>query len=94
MDSLIKNSGGHLRKILIRECYDFHDDFPTTAHTIYENKPLIEYLPLACSPSDFVEFEKLLKTCQKLKVLSIIMMDEYKLDEEKDLNTVKNHQRR
>jgi len=66
-----------LRKILIKgDCWEAWKDnkyYLNISHTIYENCPLIEYLPLVFSSSNFIEFEKLLKTCQKLKVLSIFM---------------------
>ena len=73
----MRNSGGHLRKILTkRYSYDFYDgeDFPIYARTFYENCPLIEYLPPILSSSNFDELEKSLKTCQKLKLLSIRMV--------------------
>src|SRR6266542_1944728 len=89
--SIIKNSRGNFRKILIKvdysEIWVDDDDYLNFSRTIYENCPLIEYLSLLFSSSNFVEFEKLLKTCQKLKVLSIFMIhmddDEFKSDEEK-----------
>ncbi len=95
VNSIIKNSGGHLRKILIKgngfDDYYWRDDdgdYPNFSRTIYENCRLIEYLPLVFLSSNFVEFEILLKTCQKLKVLSIFMIhmgeeNKLKLDEEK-----------
>ncbi|CAG8642642.1 14249_t:CDS:2 [Funneliformis mosseae] len=72
---IIKSSGGRLRKILINE-YDIYEDkfYENTLiliRTIYENCPLVEYLSLIFSPSNqhFSEFEILLQTCQRLKVL-------------------------
>ncbi|RIA98964.1 hypothetical protein C1645_812141 [Glomus cerebriforme] len=74
---IIKNSGGHLRKILVNN-YDFSEDnFAEESFilidAVYKNCPLIEYLSLAFPSSDehFVEFEKLLKVCQHLKVLGL-----------------------
>ena len=76
--NVIKNSGGHFRKILIeRSNLDFEwlENIDDYAHAISENCPLIEYLPLVFSSSSFIEFTKLLKACQRLKVLSIFMVD-------------------
>src|SRR6266498_4674539 len=99
VNSIIKNSGGHLRKILIKgngsgsNDYYWEDDgdYLNFSRTIYEYCPLIEYLPLIFLSSNFVEFEKLLKTCQKLKVLSIFMIhmngdDRFKSNKEKLLH--------
>src|SRR5688500_2674637 len=71
IDLIIKNSKRNLRKILIKHCDDFYDDVP---HICYENCPLIESIPLVFLSSKFIEFEKLLQTCQKLKVLSIYII--------------------
>jgi hypothetical protein len=72
---MIKNSGGRLRKILINN-YDigeenFDEESLILINAIYENCPLLENLSIAFPSSDehFVKFEKLLKFCQKLKVL-------------------------
>jgi hypothetical protein len=89
--NIIKNSGGHLRKILLKP-FDFglHDENFTKDSLffickIYENCPLIEYLTIAFSPSEenFTEFEKLLKVCQNLKSLlfTILNMDALETDE-------------
>ena len=57
-------------------------------HNIYKNCPSIEYLSLAFSSSKkhFTEFEKLLKVCQNLKSLLLVILnsniDEVKTDEE------------
>jgi hypothetical protein len=74
---IIKNSGGHLRRILVNN-YDvvednFNEESLILINAVYEHCPLIEYLSLAFPSSDdhFVEFEKLLKHCQKLRVLAI-----------------------
>ena len=75
---MIKNNGGHFRKIFIENCdYYFNEDEDCLnyARMIYENCPLIECLPLVFSSSSFDEFEKLLQTCQNLKALSIHMID-------------------
>jgi len=82
IDNIIKNSGRHLRKILIKECDYFIEDCPNYTRTVYESCPLIEYLPLVF-PSNFIEFEKLFKNCQKLKVLSIYMVHMDEINEEK-----------
>ncbi|EXX60171.1 uncharacterized protein OCT59_017666 [Rhizophagus irregularis] len=74
---IIENSGGHLKKILIKPCerfkYEgsFNGDSLIFIRKIYENCPSIEYLYLTFSSSKqhFTEFEKLLKVCQNLKWL-------------------------
>ncbi|GBC00881.1 hypothetical protein RclHR1_00040032 [Rhizophagus clarus] len=77
---IIENSGGHLKEISLKP-YDFvysDDNFIKDSLNfickIHENCPLIEYLSLAFSPSKchFIEFEKLLKNCQNLKLLLLI----------------------
>ncbi|PKK66033.1 hypothetical protein RhiirC2_785325 [Rhizophagus irregularis] len=85
---IIQNSGGHLKKILVDYCdsyaYDYYENFNEYSliliRKIYENCPSIEYLSLIFSPSKqhFIEFEKLLKVCQNLKSLLLII---YNLDE-------------
>jgi hypothetical protein len=79
---IIGNSGGHLRKILINYYdydYDYYEDFNNISliliRKIYENCPLIEYLTLEISSSKkhFSEFEKLLKICQNLKSLLLVI---------------------
>src|SRR5205823_3570827 len=74
---IIKNSGGHLRKILVNN-YDvveenFEQESLILINAVYEHCPLIESLSLAFPSSDehLVGFEKLLKFCQKLRVLGI-----------------------
>ena len=91
--TIIKNSGGNFRKILIKgdyylDTWEDDEDYLNFSRTIYENCPLIEYLPLVFSSTNFSEFDKLLKTCRKLKVLSIYMIhmdeeNEFKSNEEK-----------
>ena len=81
---VIKNSGGHFRKILIEGYFDLNDWEDDDPRMIYENCPLIEYLPFIFSSSNFIEFEKLLKTCQKLKGLSISMVN---MNEENGFNS-------
>ncbi len=61
---------------------------------------LIQFMKivLVFSLMNFVDFEKLLKTCQKLKVLSIFMThideeNEFKSDEEKLLKYGENFQK-
>src|SRR6266542_3522892 len=87
---VVENSGGHLRKILL-EPYDFEfeSDFDKDSLNfickIYENCPSIEYISLVFPPSKehFTEFEKLLKVCQKLKSLLLIVFnfDENEINE-------------
>ncbi|CAB4425930.1 unnamed protein product [Rhizophagus irregularis] len=91
--SIIKNSGGSLKKILFNPYYDSsdyeYDSFNVVSlkliRNIYKNCPLIEYLTIAFPPSEehFAEFEKLLKICQNLKSLLLIIynMDEIKTEE-------------
>ncbi|EXX63403.1 hypothetical protein RirG_152670 [Rhizophagus irregularis DAOM 197198w] len=90
---IIENSGGHIKKITIDPCeyyyYEYYKNFNEYSlifiRKIYENCPLIEYLSLVFSSSKqhFSEFEKLLKVCQNLKSLLLIIciMDELETDE-------------
>ncbi|RIA84717.1 hypothetical protein C1645_404713 [Glomus cerebriforme] len=80
---IIENSGGHLKEILLFKSYDyfyeenFNKDSLNFIHKIGEHCPSIEYLTLAFSPTKehFTEFEKLLKVCQKLKSLLLIIFN-------------------
>jgi hypothetical protein len=78
---IIENSGGNLREILLssRRPYD-KSDFLILIRKIYENCPLVEYLSLEFPPSteNSTEFKKLLKVCQNLKSLSLIVDKKYK----------------
>ncbi|EXX76174.1 uncharacterized protein OCT59_010122 [Rhizophagus irregularis] len=73
---IIRNSK-YLRKLIIHDYYeDFDDEFNVkTLHlirTICENCNLVEYLSIPVFPfleNHFIEFEKLLKKCQKLRSL-------------------------
>ncbi|GBC09410.1 hypothetical protein RclHR1_08830012 [Rhizophagus clarus] len=72
---IMKNSS-NLRELWIREYYwdndKFNDDTLNFIRTIYENCILIEYLAIPVFPlleSHLIEFEKLLKKCQKLRSL-------------------------
>jgi hypothetical protein len=79
---IIENSGGHLKKILLGSyeleyIHNFHHDSLIFIRKVYENCPLIEYLTLAFPPSKHHsnEFENLLKICQNLKSLLLVMYD-------------------
>jgi hypothetical protein len=70
---IIENTGGHLKKILINsysvEGY-FLEFFSDLIRAVCKNCPLIEFLTLTLHYyNDLTEFEKLLKTCQKLRGL-------------------------
>jgi hypothetical protein len=90
---IIENSGRRLKKILLGSSYeldyyidDFNDDSLIFIRKVYENCPLIEYLSLAFSPlkQHSNEFEKLLKICQNLKSLLLVIYDnEQGMTEEK-----------
>src|SRR5438034_11241454 len=80
---IIENSGGHLKKI--SQCWDdlgweynFNEDSLILIRNIYKNCPSIEYLSLAFSSSKehFTEFEKLLKVCQNLKSLMLVISND------------------
>ncbi|RIA84718.1 hypothetical protein C1645_831840 [Glomus cerebriforme] len=85
--NIIENSGRHLREILLFKYwdhyyyYDFGDNFNEDSlnfiHKICEHCPSIEYLTLAFPPTKehFTEFEKLLKVCQNLKSLILIILN-------------------
>ncbi|GBC06391.1 hypothetical protein RclHR1_00680035 [Rhizophagus clarus] len=94
LSSIIENSGKHLKKILFRpydtlECdyHNFNENSLNFIRKIYENCPLIEYLSIAFSPlkEHFVEFEKLLKICQNLKSLLIIIHNVDKIETNKEI---------
>ncbi|UZO20243.1 uncharacterized protein OCT59_012669 [Rhizophagus irregularis] len=81
---IIENTGGNLKEIslsphnfLIYEG-NFTQDSLTLIRVVQENCPLIEYLTLIILPSKnhFIEFEKLLKVCQKLKSLLLVLPTE------------------
>src|SRR5207248_3445355 len=82
---IIENNGRHLKKILQSYNRTFENNFEEGSLIfickIYENCPLIEYLSLSFSPSKkhFTEFEKLLKVCQNLKSLLLVI---YNFDKE------------
>ncbi|EXX78307.1 hypothetical protein RirG_016160 [Rhizophagus irregularis DAOM 197198w] len=84
--SLIENSGGLIKKILLKphDIIDFelqNDNFNESSlnfiRKVYKNCPLIEYLSILISPTkeNFIELEKLLKRCQNLKSLLIVIFD-------------------
>src|SRR5207249_6399392 len=77
----IKNSGGHLKRISLNP-YDryynednFYDNSLLFIRNIYKYCPSIEFLSLEfpSSKEHFTEFEKLLKVCQNLKSLLLII---------------------
>ncbi|EXX77586.1 uncharacterized protein OCT59_012762 [Rhizophagus irregularis] len=83
---IIENNGRNLKKISIDfisyinvririPCENFKYNTLILIRKIHENCPLIEYLSLIFSPSEqnFSEFEKLLKVCQNLKSLLLII---------------------
>ncbi|EXX53765.1 uncharacterized protein OCT59_012730 [Rhizophagus irregularis] len=80
---IIENSGGRLKKFFLvsYELDDYVDDFEKDSlifiRKVYENCPLIEYLSHAFTPSKkhLSEFENLLKVCQNLKLLTLILCD-------------------
>ncbi|GBB89113.1 hypothetical protein RclHR1_01580014 [Rhizophagus clarus] len=77
--TIIENSGGQLREISLRfdGCGDLfcdsdfdEEDSLNFIRQIYKNCPLIERLSLLLSSKiHFIEFDKLLTTCQNLKLL-------------------------
>ncbi|CAB4425938.1 unnamed protein product [Rhizophagus irregularis] len=84
ISSIIKNSGGCLKKILFKPYDVFDNEFGSFnenslkfVREIYKNCPSIEYLTITFPPSEehFAEFEKLLKICQNLKSLLLILVN-------------------
>ncbi|CAB4402982.1 unnamed protein product [Rhizophagus irregularis] len=86
VSNIIKNSGGRLKKILFKpysisdfETADenFNESSLNFIRIVYENCPSIEYLSILFSPTkeNFTELEKLLKRCQNLKSLLILIFD-------------------
>jgi hypothetical protein len=86
ISSVIKNSGGRLKKILFRphnihdiefDGINFNENSLDFIRKIYENCPSIEYLSIAFFPSKehFSEFEKLLKICKNLKSLLLVILN-------------------
>jgi hypothetical protein len=81
---IIENSGGHLKEVLLKPFYvgfyvdNFNENSFTLIRKIHENCPSIEYLTLAfplLSVRHYTEFEKLLKVCQNLKTLLLVVFD-------------------
>ncbi|CAG8726988.1 6286_t:CDS:1 [Rhizophagus irregularis] len=79
---IIENSGGHLKKIWLRPIYmidrhvrNFYDNSLIFIRKVYERCLSIEYLTLIFPPlkQHFNEFEKLLKICQNLKSLLLVI---------------------
>ncbi|CAB4477765.1 unnamed protein product [Rhizophagus irregularis] len=80
---IIENSGGHLKKILL-EPFEFEDNVDSFVEdslvfirNVRKNCPSIECLSLAFSPSEehYAEIEELLKVCQNLKLLLLVIFD-------------------
>ncbi|UZN99971.1 uncharacterized protein OCT59_001228 [Rhizophagus irregularis] len=79
--SIIKNSGGHLKDILLKyDYYDYYyenyfDDSLIFIKKVYENCPLVERLSILVSYSDqhLLELENLLKSSKNLKSLLVIL---------------------
>jgi len=82
VSNIIENSKGNIK--IFSQFFDlrfennFDEDSLHFIHKIYENCPSIEYLSLAFPPSNdhFTEFEKLLKVCQKLLSIILIISNE------------------
>ncbi|EXX63796.1 hypothetical protein RirG_148990 [Rhizophagus irregularis DAOM 197198w] len=88
VSNIIENSGGCLKKILFNpyDIIDFElddDNFNENSlnfiRKVYKNCPSIEYLSILISPTkeNFTELEKLLKRCQNLKSLFIVILNNY-----------------
>ncbi|GBB89278.1 hypothetical protein RclHR1_15980004 [Rhizophagus clarus] len=84
--SMVENSGGNIKEILLKYYYyyyyrdnNFHKDSLIFIRKIYENCPLIECLSLLFSSSKehFAEFAQLLRKCQNLKSLLLIISNIY-----------------
>ncbi|UZO00024.1 uncharacterized protein OCT59_001278 [Rhizophagus irregularis] len=84
--NIITNSGGYIKEILPNYNSYYDDDYHYENYTkdtlllissIYENCPIIEVLMLVFPSSleHFVEFEILLRNCQNLKKLNLIIDD-------------------
>jgi hypothetical protein len=81
---IIENSGGHLKKVLLEpfgiddRVDSFNENSFTLIRKVHENCTSIEHLSLVfplLSMEHFAEFEKLLKICQKLKSLLLVVFD-------------------
>ncbi|PKC61765.1 hypothetical protein RhiirA1_523661 [Rhizophagus irregularis] len=89
--SIIENSGSCLKEVLFRP-YDaidcdyegFDENSLIFIRKIYENCPLIEYLSITFPSLEehFAEFEKLLKICQNLKSLLLLIFSDIETNEE------------
>ncbi|PKK66830.1 hypothetical protein RhiirC2_784296 [Rhizophagus irregularis] len=91
---IIENSGGDLKKICLRPPYEidghvrnFDDNSLIFIRKVYERCLSIEYLPLIFPPlkQHFSEFEKLLKICQNLKSLLLVIHANDVIPEENQL---------
>ncbi|GES83941.1 hypothetical protein GLOIN_2v1771472 [Rhizophagus clarus] len=82
ISNLIENNGRNLKKLLFKpyEIVDliytgYDENSLNFIRKVYENCPSIEYLSIIFPPlkEHFIEFEKLLKICQNLKSLLIVI---------------------
>ncbi|RGB35534.1 hypothetical protein C1646_116968 [Rhizophagus diaphanus] len=89
--SIIENSGGRLKEVLFRphdaiDCkyVGFDNHSLIFIRKIYENCPLIEYLTITFPPMEehFAEFENLLKICQNIKSLLLLICSDIETNEE------------
>ncbi|RIA90387.1 hypothetical protein C1645_823449 [Glomus cerebriforme] len=77
---------GNIREILMFKYYDYYEyNLMKLIGKIIENCPLIEHLSLAFPPIEqhFSEFEKLLRSCQNLKSLLLIISNINEVDMKK-----------
>ncbi|CAG8514584.1 21579_t:CDS:1 [Rhizophagus irregularis] len=99
ISNIIENSGRYLKKILLRpyeivdlgfDDFDFNENSLNFICKVYENCPSIEHLSIVFPPlkRHFTEFEKLLKICQNLKSLLIVLSNT--VDNETHENFLKN----
>ncbi|CAB4425950.1 unnamed protein product [Rhizophagus irregularis] len=91
ISSIIENNGRRIKKILFRpydiidlefDDFNFYENSLNFIRKVYENCPSIEYLSITfpSSRNHFTEFEKLLKICQNLKSLLIVLWNRDKVE--------------
>jgi hypothetical protein len=94
ISSIVENGGKNLKRIIFRpndtefEYYNFKENSLNFTRKLCENCPSIEYLSISFYPSkeNFNEFEKLLRICQNLKSLLIVILNTDKVESSEEIS--------